>query len=100
MSATADDIEQAAERAVRATLLTIGIDVTNPLQAQRDFAIMREIGRLAMDAEFRKDLEHARRWRLAMEAAQSKGFLTVVGLIVTGTATAFVVGLQAILGKH
>lgn len=100
MNATADDIEQAAERAVRATLLTIGIDVTNPLQAQRDFAIMREIGRLAMDAEFRKDLEHARRWRLAMEAAQSKGFLTVVGLIVTGTATAFFVGLQAILGKH
>jgi len=28
---------------------------------------MREVGRLAMDAEFRKDLEHARDWRLAME---------------------------------
>lgn len=100
MSVTTDDLEQAAERAVHATLLTIGIDVTNPLQAQRDFAIMREIGRLAMDAEFRKDLEHARRWRLAMEAAQSRSFLTIVGLIVTGTATAFVVGLQTILGKH
>lgn len=100
MSATPNDIEQAAERAVRATLLAIGIDVANPLQAQRDFAIMREIGRLAMDAEFRKDLEHTRRWRLAMEAAQSKGFLTIVGLVVTGTATAFIVGLQAIFGKN
>lgn len=100
MSATADDIEQAAERAVRATLLTIGIDVSNPLQAQRDFAVMREVGRLAMDAEFRKDLEHTRRWRLSMEAAQSKGFLTIVGLVVTGTATAFFVGLQVILGRH
>ena len=100
MSATQDDIERVADRAVRTTLLTIGIDVANPLQAQRDFAVMREIGRLAMDAEFRKDLEHTRRWRLAMEAAQSKGFLTVVGLIVTGTATAFFVGLQALFGRH
>jgi hypothetical protein len=100
MSASQDDIQQAAERAVRATLLTIGIDVSNPLHAQRDFAIMREVGRLAMDAEFRKDLEHARRWRLAMEAAQSKGFLTIVGLVVTGTATALFVGLQAILGRQ
>jgi hypothetical protein len=100
MSAARDDIEQAAERAVRATLLTIGIDVSNPLQAQRDFAVMREVGQLVMDAEFRKDLEHTRRWRLAMEAAQSKGFLTIVGLIVTGTATAFFVGLQAIFGRH
>jgi hypothetical protein len=100
MSAPREDIEQAAERAVRATLLTIGIDIANPLQAQRDFAIMREIGRLAMDAEFRKDLEHTRRWRLAMEAAHSKGFLTIVGLVVTGTATALFVGLQAIFGRH
>jgi len=100
MSATPSDIEQAAERAVHATLLTIGIDVANPLQAQRDFAIMREVGRLIMDAEFRKDLEHTRRWRLAMEAAQSKGFLTIVGLVVTGTATAFIVGMQALLGRH
>jgi hypothetical protein len=100
MSASPDDIERAAERAVRATLLTIGIDVSNPLQAQREFAVVREIGRLAMDAEFRKDLEHARRWRLAMEAAQSKGFLTVIGLVVTGTATALFVGLQAILARH
>jgi hypothetical protein len=100
MSATPDDIEKAAERAVRATLLTIGVDVSNPLQAQRDFAVMREVGRLAMDAEFRKDLEHTRRWRLAMEAAQSKGFLAVVGLIVTGAATAFFIGLQAMFGRQ
>ena len=100
MTTRAEDIEQAAERAVRATLLTIGIDVSNPLEAQRDFAIMREIGRIAMDAEFRKDLEHARRWRLAMEAAQSRGFLTIVGMVVAGTATALVVGLQAIFGRH
>jgi hypothetical protein len=35
-----------------------------------------------------------------MEAAQSKGFLTIIGLAVTGTATALFVGLQAILARH
>jgi len=90
----------AAIGAVRETLLAIGIDVSNPIEAQRDFAILREVGRLVMDPEFRKDLEHCRRWRIAMEAAHSRSFLTIIGLVVTGAAIALVVGLQSILGRH
>jgi len=112
--------ERAADRATRQTLLTLGIDVDNPLDAQRDFAVMREVGRLAMDAEFRKDLEHARDWRRAMEepggvaddlaharrwrkvveASSSKGALTVVGLLVTGAVSMIILGVQRALGVH
>jgi hypothetical protein len=37
---------------VRETLLAIGLDVADPLKAQRDFVVMREVGALAMDPEF------------------------------------------------
>ena len=116
----ADIAERAADRATRQTLLTLGVDVDNPLDAQRDFAVMREVGRLAMDAEFRKDLEHARDWRRAMEepdgiaadlahtrrwrkiveASSSKGVLTGVGILVTGAISMIVIGVQRVLGMH
>jgi hypothetical protein len=112
--------ERAADRATRQILLTLGIDVNNPLDAQRDFAVMREIGRLAMDPEFRKDLEHARDWRRAMEepdgvaadlahtrrwrkiveASSSKGVLTGVGVLVTGAISMIVIGVQRVFGVH
>jgi hypothetical protein len=116
----ADIAERAADRATRQILLTLGVDVDNPLDAQRDFAVMREVGRLAMDAEFRKDLEHARDWRRAMEepdgisadlahtrrwrkiveASSSKGVLTGVGILVTGAISMIVIGVQRVLGMH
>ena len=96
----AEIAEAAAERAVAKTLLTIGIDVRDPLQAQRDFALMREVGAFAASAEFRKDIEHTRRWRKAIEAIQSKGIAAAVGLIVTGTAAALWIGLQDMFAKR
>jgi hypothetical protein len=114
-----DIAETAAKKAVRETLLTIGLDVANPIEVQRDFAVMRQIGRLAMDADFRKDLEHARTWRLdmerpdgvaddladarrrrkAVEAIRTKGVLTAVGVIATGMLGALFVGLQQLFSR-
>lgn len=91
--------EHAAERAVTRTLLTLGIDVNDPLNAQRDFAIMREVGELARDPEFRKDIEHTRKWRKTLEAIQTKGFLTAVGLIVTAIFAVALAGLKSIFIK-
>jgi hypothetical protein len=36
--------------------------------------------------------------RRAIESAQSKGFVTVVGMIVTGPAVPFFIGLQTVFG--
>jgi SpoVK/Ycf46/Vps4 family AAA+-type ATPase len=114
-----DIAEAAAKKAVRETLLTIGVDIANPIDVQRDFAVMRQIGRMAMDAEFRKDLEHARSWRQdmerpdgaaddladarkrrkAVEAIKSKGVMTAVGIIATGFLGALFIGLQQMFAR-
>lgn len=108
----------AAREAVKEILLTIGIDVRDPLMAQRDFNIMRDVGRIATDSEFRKDLEHARKWRLDMakedgptadladarkrrkfgEAVALKAGLTAVGIIVAFVFGLLVAGAKAKLG--
>lgn len=93
------EVEQIASEAVRKTLLAIGIDVNDPIEAQRDFAIMREISALARDPEFRKDVEHMRRWRTAMDGAAKKGFLTLVAIAVTGLAAIVWTGFKVTLGK-
>jgi hypothetical protein len=78
--------EKAAVEAVKTTLKMIGIDVDNPIDAQRDFTIMREVGKLVMDPEFRADIEHTRRWRKTMEAIPAKGLISVTAVIATGLA--------------
>lgn len=91
---------EAAHKAVHQTLLSLGIDADNPLHAQRDFVVLREIGALVMDAEFRKDMEHVRAWRLSVNEVKSKGVITLVGLIVTGVVGLVVAGFKGWLGGH
>jgi hypothetical protein len=91
--------EQAAEKAVTKTLIAIGIDAADPLKAQRDFALWREMGELAMSAEFRKDIEHTRKWRRAIESIEARGTLTVIGLIAAGVVAALWVGVQDIIKR-
>lgn len=86
--------DEAAERAVTKTLIAIGIDASDPLRAQRDFALWREMSALAASPEFRKDLEHIRRWRKMTDDIQAKGVMALVGILVTGAAAALWIGLQ------
>jgi hypothetical protein len=71
--------QQAARDAVKETLLAIGIDINDPLAAQRDFASLRE-------------------WRQSIEAVRSKGFLTLVGIAVTGMLALLWTGLKMKIG--
>jgi uncharacterized membrane protein len=91
--------ESAAREAVREVLLTLGLDVTAPIAAQADFAIMREVGKLARDAEFRKDLEAIRAWRLALAQIRSKGMLAAVGVLVSGGAALLWSGFKVKIGQ-
>lgn len=86
--------EVAAKAAVEETLVKLGIDVSNPIKAQQDFMVLREVGKLVMDSEFRKDMEHLRTWRMAINDVKSKGLITLVGIIVTGSVALIVAGFR------
>lgn len=85
----------AAEKAVSSMLLSLGIDIKDPLKAQRDFAALSEVRHLVDDDEFQKDLAHLRSWRKATEDVRAKTLMAVVGLLITGAAAAFWIGLKA-----
>jgi hypothetical protein len=94
-----DLAEMAAERAVRAVLLQIGIDSADPLEAQKDFYLMRQVAHMAADSEFRKDMEHVRAWRMSMDSIKSKGILTAVGILMSGFLAALWMGFKQLLEK-
>lgn len=62
ISAVAED---AAQKAVKQTLVSLGIDTDNPREHQADML-------------------HVRRWRKSTEAVQSQGIKVTVALIFTG----------------
>lgn len=53
------------EETVKQTLITLGLDVSDPIKVQKDFA-------------------HLRDWRESSEKIKTKGIVTLVGVIVTG----------------
>jgi hypothetical protein len=84
----------AAERAVKDTLTQLGIDHSQPIEAQRDFLALREIRQLITDNQFQADLMHLRNWRKTMEGVKSKGYLTFIGLVVTSLMAALWIGFK------
>lgn len=88
---------EAAQEAVRTTLITLGVDVDDPIKAQEDFAVLRQVGDLVRDPEFRKDIEHTRAWRQALNEVKSKGLATAVGVIVTGALAMLWLGFKQYL---
>ena len=76
--------QMTASRAVEKTLISIGVDHNNPIEAQRDMAALRDLRDLIEDEEFRKDLLHLRRWRRTMDNVESKGVFATLGLVAAG----------------
>lgn len=87
--------DDAARRAVASTLTTLGVDHTNPLETQRDFAALRNLRELIGEDEFRRDLAYLRSLRQGLDAVKSRGVLTVVGLLVVGFCAALWAGIKA-----
>lgn len=58
---------RAAEKAIEGFLTKIGVDVEDPIEMQKDF-------------------QWARDTRMAAKEVKSKGFLTLVGILVSGAA--------------
>lgn len=90
--------EEASEKAVKEVLTQLGIDPSNPLSSQQDFVALREVRALVGSPDFQADLMHLRKWRLSVESVQSKGLITMVGILVSGAAAALWMGIKAMVG--
>lgn len=87
-------VDEVAREAVAATLIQLGIDVKNPLDAQMEFAALREMRGLMFDKEFEIDLMHLRKWRQAMESAQAKGVGAAVTMLISAIGAMIVLGFR------
>jgi len=70
--------EQAAEQAVKKTFVAMGLDPEKPFEAQQDMVWLRST-------------------RERCEGAGFRTLVTVIGLLVLGAASAFWIGLKAML---
>ena len=75
-----DEIDAVVERAVRSTLLQIGIVTTND-------ADMRET---------QKDFSYLRDLRTGSQAMKNKGVLAMLGIVITAISTLIWLGLNAV----
>lgn len=87
--------EQAAQATLTASLIRLGIDPEDPIEAQKDMAALREFRDLLSDPEWQKDLSHIRKWRLTMENVERKGVASGVMLIVMATGSVIFYGVKA-----
>ena len=84
-----------AEQACTQIMTQMGIDVNEPLEAQKDFMALRELRKLFSSEDVQKDFTHIRTWRLRMETVEkhsliafvSAGILVVMGTIWVGFKT-------------
>ncbi len=80
----------AAKQAVQETLMSLGLDVANPIAAQQMFTGLREVVHTFANKEFQADLAHVRTWRVTMSGIKSKGVGTAVGILVTAAVVALI----------
>jgi len=87
-------VEEATAKAVEQTLVSLGIDTSQPLDMQQHMAALRELSALLEDEDYKADQIHLRKWRKSMESASKIGFKTVVTMIFTGIVTAIALGFS------
>jgi len=75
---TIEQIRELASDTVRQTFTMLGVDVSNPLEVQRDFAALRD-------------------WRIAMAGVRNKTTMVLTGVLVMGLVSAIVVGMKEYL---
>jgi hypothetical protein len=75
--------KEAAKEAAHEVLQTIGIDTSNPIKTQAEFASMRELALLMKDDRIVADLEFLRRLRGASDNIRDTAWKTVAKVVVT-----------------
>ena len=73
-----DEMRQIVKEAVSETLTQLGVDTSSPMEMQRDF-------------------QHLRDWRMAQEVIRRKGYMTLLGILVTGLAGLLWLGFKDVI---
>lgn len=71
--------DRAASKAVRDTLLLIGIDLSDPIKAQEEFAALRGLASTTVQS----DLAFLRRLHGAADTVSEAGWRTVIRVLIT-----------------
>lgn len=78
---TKEDAEDLVKRTVKETLISMGVDTSDPLEMQRDFQTLRE-------------------FRCTLTAMRSKGLLTFVAIFIAGLISLVILGIKhGVFGK-
>lgn len=75
----AEEQRRLIRQTVEETLLSLGIEVDDPIKVQRDF-------------------QHLREWRETTEALKSNGLMTLLGIVVVGLAGFLWIGFKNSMG--
>lgn len=87
--------DRAAAKAVRDTLMLIGIDVTNPIKAQEEFATLRRMVTLVGSERTQQNLVWLETLHSASEKVADTGWRTVTRLLITAG-----IGLLAVMTRE
>lgn len=82
---------------VREVLESMGFNVEDRLEMQRQMAAVRELTTMMSDENFKADLQHLRSWRLATEKAKTLSFSATLTMITAGILGALWLGIKELL---
>ena len=88
----------AAKEAVHDTLTTLGLDVSDPLEGQKDMAALRDVRLLLRNEEFQKDLQQIRALRTSGKFIRTTAGRTIVTVLATGFLGIIWLGVQGYFG--
>lgn len=91
---------EAASTAITELFIRLGIDVSNPIEVQRDMQALRELGVRNADPQTQQDFLYLRELRLTSERIKSKTLLGFIAILVTGTVSALTVGIKSFLSPE
>lgn len=77
---TQQELKELVSEAVTETLTKLGVDVTNPVEMQRDF-------------------QHLREWRNTTSSLKRHGLITLIGIFLAGAVAAMWLGFQSMIVK-
>ncbi len=95
------EIEDIAVRASRKTLdgafISLGIDPSDPVKAQDDFAALRKMKEVFEDPEYQLDRAHLRKIRTYSERIANFSIAALISAVVGGIVTLLWAGYQMLM---
>jgi hypothetical protein len=87
-------VARAAKSAVTETLTQLGVDTSNPIEAQATFAALRGLVKTFADHDFQADLAHLKSWRRTVGGLRQHGLTIILSALLTGVIAWMATGFR------